>query len=86
MSQIVLISTFCRCANPRFSELPWPRTPMLASTTRSFAPRTRLLKAGAWLAEAVDGLSRSRPTKAAAAMPPTRVANARREMSFLSWS
>jgi len=23
------------------SALPWPRTPMLASTTRSFAPRTR---------------------------------------------
>jgi hypothetical protein len=34
----------------------------------------------------VDGLSRSRPTKAAAAMPPTRVANARRENLVLSWS
>ena len=37
-------------------------------------------------AEAVDGLSRSRPTRAAAARPPTRVVNARREISFLSWS
>jgi hypothetical protein len=32
----------------------------------------------------VDGLIRSRPTKAAAAMPPTRVANARREISLVS--
>ena len=34
MSQSVLISTFFSCAKPRLTELPWPRMPMLATTTR----------------------------------------------------
>ena len=42
MSHSVLISTFLSVAKPRLSELPWPRMPMLATTTRSLAPRTRL--------------------------------------------
>ena len=42
MSHSVLISTFFSCAKPRLSEFPCPRMPMLAVTTRSFAPRMRL--------------------------------------------
>ena len=41
MSHSVLTLTFGSCANPRLTELPWPRMPMLATTTRSLAPRTR---------------------------------------------
>ena len=47
MSQSVLISTLVSRANPRLSALPWPRMPMLASTTRSLAPRMRLPTSGA---------------------------------------
>src|SRR6266704_3615314 len=46
-SQRVLISTFLSLAKPRFSAFPWPRMPMLATTTRSFAPGTRSLTRGA---------------------------------------
>ena len=38
MSQSVLISTLGMRAKPRFRALPWPRMPMLASTTLSLAP------------------------------------------------
>ncbi len=41
MSQSVLISTSESLAKPRLSALPWPRMPIEASTTRSFAPSTR---------------------------------------------
>jgi hypothetical protein len=47
MSQSVLISTFFSRAKPRLSELPWPRMPMLAVTTRSLAPRMRPPTCGA---------------------------------------
>ena len=45
-SHSVLTSTFASRAKPRLSELPWPRMPMLATTTRSLAPMTRLPTCG----------------------------------------
>jgi hypothetical protein len=47
MSQSVLISTFFSRAKPRVSAWPCPRMPMVASTTRSLAPATRLPASGA---------------------------------------
>ena len=41
MSQSVLTSTFLSVAKPRLREFPCPRIPMLATTTRSFAPMMR---------------------------------------------
>ena len=42
MSQSVLISTPGTFAKPCLRALPWPRIPIIATTTRSLAPRTRL--------------------------------------------
>ena len=84
MSHSVLISTLGMRAKPRFRALPWPRMPMLATTTLSLAPMTRPDTDGAALTPA--GRRKSLPaTKAAAATPPTRVANARRDIAFWSF-
>ena len=58
MSQSVLISTLVSFAKPRFSALPWPRIPMLATTTRSLAPTIR------------PAHGRARSGRRAAAAPP----------------
>src|SRR5206468_9678631 len=78
-SQRVLTSTFLSLAKPRFSELPWPRMPMLATTTRSFAPRTRSLTRGA-----IPAFSdpKAPPAATAAAAAPTRDVKSRRVTSF----
>src|SRR5690349_12091613 len=83
MSQSVLISTFFSCANPRLSELPWPRIPMLAVTTRSFAPRILLPTFGA---ACTVGRKNSPPTASPAAAAPSRDAKSRREIPLLSFS
>ena len=80
MSHSVLISTFFSCANPRLSEFPCPRTPMLAVTTRSFAPRMRLPTLGAANS---DGRNSSPPTANPAAAAPSRDAKSRREIPSL---
>ena len=76
-SHSVLTSTFDNRAKPRFSALPWPRMPMLASTTRLLAPITRLPTCGAALSCAP---SQSPPTTAPAVATPSRVLKSRREM------
>src|SRR6185436_6814039 len=54
MSQSVLISTSGSLAKPRLSALPWPRIPIEASTTRSFAPSTRRASPATTAAAASD--------------------------------
>ena len=76
MSHRVLISTFLRRANPRLSALPWPRMPMFASTTRSFAPSTRA-GAGPLCARAIAPPPRATP----ATVMAVRDTKSRRVMS-----
>ena len=54
MSHSVLISTPGSLAKPCLSESPWPRMPIEASTTRSFAPSTRLAPPATTAAAAND--------------------------------
>src|SRR5262249_10432257 len=82
MSHSDLISTFFSRANPRLSELPWPRIPMLAVPPRPSAPRMRLPPCGAaWSCD----VKKSPPTARPAAAAPTLVANSRRVTPFDSF-